>query len=351
MSCIKITNRKRISVAMCCGLLLISIGLIHSEPEQGGASPITPAFPDNTQSSAFENLIKALRGTDSYERHRAAVALGRSGNSAAVEPLVEALEDPDYLLRSFAAEALGNLHDSRALNPLVKALADDNQRVRRSAAEALGSLRDPKALDSLVKLQTDNSVLVRRSVAIALGNLGTAEAVKPLIKALSDVDGYVSDGAVVALTNMGKVGIPNLVNALADWNLGPKVSEILRALDWQPSSDEDRVHSYVAERNRNALLNDWDTVRKVLVSDAKTDDEAQVNNAVFALVGLGQENALDDLAEILRVRNSPEIAKVFLNSGNARLSAIAREWMREHSVEIKSENAAGTVTWGSLQSS
>jgi HEAT repeat protein len=297
----------------------------------------------------FEKLLKDLREGDSYEKHNAAAGLGKSGNPAALEPLILALNDNDYLVRSFAASSLGHLNDARAVDPLIKMLKDENQRVRRSAAEALGILRNPKALDALVTLQADDSVLVRRSAAMALGSLGIPEAIDPLIRGLRDPDSYVSDGAFIALVNMGSIGIPKLVQALADWSLGPKVAAVLKDLGWRPSTGEEGIRFYVATRDKQALLKNWETARKVLVSDANGGSSLQVQNAVLALIGIGQEEALDDLAGILRSRNSPEIARAFLDCGNSRLSDVARAWVREHGAEIRSAGIDPAVTWGHLQ--
>jgi len=305
---------------------------------------------NNGEDQEFDSLLKALREGDSYKRHDAAVGLGKSGKAAAVEPLIQALSDQDYLLRSFAASSLGHLNDARVLDPLIKTLADENQRVRRSAAEALGNLGNPKALDALVKLQSDEDVLVRRSAATALGSLGVVEAVDPLIKALGDKDSYVDSGAAIALTSMGSIAIPKLAKTLADWTLGPKAAAILKSLGWQPSSDEERIRFYVATRDKLALLKEWETAHKILVSDANGGNNRQVHNAVFALIGIGQDESLDDLAGILRAKNSPEIAQIFLNCGNSRLSEIGRAWTSEHGIEAISAESSGAVTWGNLPS-
>ncbi len=305
---------------------------------------------DDSQDREFESLLKALRDGDSYEKHNAAVGLGKSGKAAAVVPLIQALNDQDYMVRSFAATSLGHLNDERAVDPLIKSLGDENQRVRRSAAEALGSLRNPKALDPLVKLLGDENVLVRRSVVMSLGNLGIAGAVDPLIGALGDKDSYVSNGAIIALTSIGSMAIPKLANILADWTVGPKSAAILEALNWQPSSDEERIRFYVATRDKQALLNNWEITRKILMSDANEGNSRQANNAVLALVGIGQDESLDDLAGVLRTKNSPGIARIFLNCGNSRLSEVARAWTSEHGTDAKSADIGDSVTWGNLQS-
>jgi HEAT repeat protein len=329
--------------------LLISQDLLIGKPCFQNPPVISLSAANSEQNQEFEDFLKALRSDDSYERQRAAIALGKSGNPAAIDPLIKALTDEDTFVRSFSAVALGNFKDPRVLDPLIKALEDGNQRVRRSAAEALGSLRNPNALDPLVKLLNDENVFVRRSAAQALGDLGNPKAVDPLMKALGDRDDYIRTGASIALTAIGSAGIPKLVNALGDWTLGPRVAEILKSLSWQPASDEEIIRYGVASRNKEALSRNWATAKKVLISDANSGNSAQAENAVYALIGIGQEETIEELAAILRTKGNLEMAGAFLESGNARLSELARNWAAEHGKVIKAREDSGIVKWGEIK--
>ena len=310
------------------------------------AGPPTAGNPKNQE---LENNLKILREGESYEKHRAVIALGSSGNPAAVEPLVKALGDSDFFVRSFAATALGNLKDPRAVAPLIKALSDENQRVRRSAAEALGSLGRREALDPLIKALDDENVFVRRSAAQALGNLGDPAVLDPLIGVLRDSESYVWNGASIALMHLGNSGIPKLINALGDWTLGPRIAEVLKSLNWQPSSDEEKVRFDVACRNKQALSQNWDIARKMLFMDANGGNSRQAENAVYALIGIGREEALDALASVLRKKGSLEMASAYLKSGSTGLAEIARNWAKEQGKEIPPGDNAAPVQWGSLR--
>ncbi len=92
---------------------------------------------------ATEPLIKALKGTDSYMRERAAWALGRVADKRALKPLVQALEDKNHQVRYWAVWALGEIRDQQVLQPLVSALADKDDEVRRIAYDTLEKI-NPK---------------------------------------------------------------------------------------------------------------------------------------------------------------------------------------------------------------
>lgn len=312
---------------------------------------VSSAAADGQASDEFESLLKALQGSDAYERHRAAIALGRSGNPKAVDPLVAALADQDPFVRSFAATALGNLGDRRAVPPLIKALTDKEMIVRRAAVTALGGLKDADAVDPLIQRLDDESPLVQRAAAEALGDLGDPKAVPFLLKALKSEDLYIRNGAALALSKIGGAAVPGLVRALGDRDAGPAAAEILRSLNWQPASDEEKVRFDVARRNIKALLDNWDNVRKVLLSDTENGDDSRVQNAVYALIGIGRDDVLDELDKILRARGTVEMAAAFLQSGNARLSKAAESWAKEQGKEIKSGNNPEAVLWAGWRTS
>jgi len=336
--------------AAICFTLLVLYGPLHGKASVQNAPVTSSAEMNDPQNPELEPYLKALRGEDATEKHSAVISLGKSGNPAAVEHLIKVLdEDDDYFVRSFAAIALGNLKNPRALEPLTKALGDEHQRVRRSAAEALASIKNPNAIDPLIKALKDENVLVRRAAANALGKIGDPKAVNPLMEALGDADSYIWTGASIALAEIGSAAIPGLVNALSDWALGPKAAETLNSLNWQPSSNEEKVRIDVAKRSKEALLQDWEFTKKILVADANSGNTRMAENAVYALIGIGREDAVDPLATILQTRGTAEMAKAFLESGNARLSELALNWAKEHGKEIRSGEGAGILRWGEMK--
>jgi HEAT repeat protein len=310
----------------------------------------TSSFQPNAQSSQkLQDLIATLKKGDSYDRHRAIIALGASGDKGAVDPLIKALGDNDYFVRGFAARALGNINDPDAVLPLIKALDDEYPLVQQSAAQALGSLKDSKAVDPLIKALDSNNYLVQRSAAMALGELGDAKAVDPLIKLLGSNDTFIQSGAATALFNIGEPALPKLVAGLCDWTIGPKAVEILKDLKWQPSSDQEKVWFDAARRNKQSLAANWEVVKKVLLNDANSENINKVQNAVFALISIGRDEAIDALVEILGKKGNVEIANAFADCGNAALSESGRKWLRDNKAESKSRSKTPIVQWGEMK--
>jgi HEAT repeat protein len=93
----------------------------------------------NTVENQYEDLI--VRG-------RAALMLGKLGDSRAVDALIRALDAPGFQTPLYAAEALGKLGDSRAIEPLMMIAANGRDKVRETALEALRRLGyDPDATE------------------------------------------------------------------------------------------------------------------------------------------------------------------------------------------------------------
>lgn len=307
---------------------------------------------DAQTTGKIEDLITKLQKGDVDERQRAAIALGTEGGANALEPLIGALDDQDDFVRDFAVKALGNIGDSRALEALVKALKDQSMLVRRSAATALGNLGDPAALDPLIETLNNGYFMVRRSAARALGNLGDPKAVDPLIEALGDKDVYIQNSAVFALTEIGEPALPKLISALGNWTIGPRAAEILQNLNWAPSSDQEKIQFDVAKRDKQALLDNWETAQKVLLADAKSENNLQAQNAVFAMIGIGQDELVEELVRILGERGDAKMAKAFLHCGNDSLIEAARDWTARHKEEeIEQDNAEVIVEWGGMSAS
>jgi HEAT repeat protein len=332
--------------------LLISQGIWVEKSYCKNVPSISLSEQNEKVDPKIQDIIKALQEGNADERQRAAIALSTSQNASAVEPLIKALEDKDDFVRDFAVRALGSLGDPRAVEPLIKSLDDKSILVQRSAARALGSIGDPKAVEPLIKAMNNKDILVRRSAARALGNIRDPRAIDPLIKALGDDDIYISNAAGVALTDIGSTAIPRLVDSLADWTIGPRAAEVLKSLNWQPSSDEDRVRFDVAQRNKQALLDNWDIAQKILIKDANSENIRQVQNAAFALIAIGRDEIVDELIRILREKGNGKMAKAYSDCGNASLAEAARDWAKNHGEDLdKAENEGLIVEWGKMSSS
>lgn len=299
----------------------------------------------------IQEILKRLQSGEAYERQRAAIELGNLRDSGAVTALIEALNDEDDFVRNFAARSLGELKDSRAVAPLIQAMQDKNLLVKRSAVESLGFIGDSKAVAPLMEVARNGDDIVRRAAIEALGRIGDPGAIGVLIESLRGDDIFLQNGASVALTTIGEPAVAQLVETLRDWFAGPRALKILDGLKWKPSTDEDRVWFYIASRNIKSIMENWDTTRKVLLESAESGDSGRIENVVFALIGIGQSDAVEELLKIMEQSGTQAIAKAYIDSGNDTLIEAARNWISRTGTKMNNESQQPVVLWGSMKSS
>jgi len=221
--------------------------------------------------------------------------------------------------------------------------------------EALEVIGRP-SVDSLVDIVRDSHYPIRfRINAVnSLSNIGGSEAVAGLIEALynNDFRDYFNDRCVnvtYLLRKASKSHIPNLLFALPDWHYGPQVLIVLEELGWLPLTDLDKIHYYIACRDGKALLCNFDNTRRILLDDVKSGNTRKVENAVYAFVGIGREEILQEIVEILEAQGTKDMAIAFLNCGNKTLAEAARSWAYRHGYTII-PGGPYIVGWGSMLS-
>jgi len=316
------------------------------------APGLQAAGPAAASDPQLEGLIQRLRGDDAYERQRAAIALGNLRDPRALEHLVAALGDEDVFVRNFAARSLGQLADEGAVGPLIRALGDENLLVRRSAIGSLGILGSAEAVEPLIGVvRGDGDGIERRAAIEALGRIGDPKGIDPMIEALREGSIYIRNGALTALAGIGPAARPKLVTALSDWIAGPWVVEVLEDLQWQPSSEEERIWFDVASRNGRSILENWDAAKRVLAASAGSGDGREVYNAVVAFIGVGRDETIDELIAIIREKGTVTMAEAFIGSGKDALVDAAREWARRHGAEVDAAAGSPVVEWGALEPS
>jgi len=251
------------------------------------------------QTDRVSRLISELKGKNARVRHRAAEELVKIG-APAVEPLIAALKDPDSPVRVGAVGVLGNIKDPRAVEPLMAALKDPDSGARGGAAVALGKIKDPRA-------------------------------VEPLMAALKDMDSGVRGGAVEALGEIGPPAAEPLIAALKDPDSG-----VRRSAAWALGDIKD-------PREVSVLLAAW-----------SEPDLAVIAAASSFFIGRGEPGSEDTLIRALNAQGDSRTVMLFLNSGNSKLEAAAREWAAANSnqpltIVIAGGGSVHFVRWGSAR--
>ncbi len=125
-----------------------------------------------------KNLIAELRDVNKDKRRTAVMKLGMVGGDEAVRTLIMLVQNKheDLIVRGRAALMLGKLGDSRAVTALIEALDAPGYQTPLYAAQSLGKLGDPRAIPSLVRLLDTDHEKFREAARESLQRLGYFEA-------------------------------------------------------------------------------------------------------------------------------------------------------------------------------
>lgn len=123
-------------------------------------------------------LLAELRDVSKEKRRTAVMKLGMMGGERAVRALMMAVQNDneDLIVRGRAALMLGKLGDTRAVDSLIRALDAPGHQTPLYAAEALGKLGDPRAIRPLRQLASNGRDKVRAAALAALEKLEQMEA-------------------------------------------------------------------------------------------------------------------------------------------------------------------------------
>lgn len=295
---------------------------------------------------AAEPLITVLQSGDQQIQDLAMQALVRI-DSVAVMPVINAFQIPESKCRNKMADILGRIGDRRAVEPLIKALHDGDRDVRWRSVEALGRLKDSRAVEPLLVELREETGWLSKDIAWSLGEIGDKRALEPLIAIVNDRNNEVRRRAVEAL---GKIddqrAIPVLVSTLSDWSLSGSAAEALTKLGWEPRSVEDKIHLWVAKKDKKNLVRSWDQTRQVLINDIKSDVPWVIENALCAFVALGRTGTSQDLANLLYASGTRNMAQGYVNSGMETLSVLAMDWAHKKGYKVWKTGEAAPVRWG-----
>jgi len=290
------------------------------------------------------------RKTAKATRKQAIWYLLETQDPARIPTLIRASKDRDEEIRWEAVAALQNIQDAKAEAALADALKDKAQEVRRQAATGLANMKSLKAVPGLVAALKDKDERVRREAVEVLSDIKSKDSVPALIAALTDSDTEVREQAAKTLGSIGdKRGVKALVENLTDWRCGPTVAEALSELSWSPKTDREKIHFFVANRSGEDLREDIALTKRVLFADMDSGNARRTENAVFALISLGDTGLIPVLIKKLKTRGSKVLAEAYLNCGQDELAAAAEEWSKSRGYRInRGVEGAPAVSWGQM---
>jgi HEAT repeat protein len=287
---------------------------------------IAEVFGISKDRSAAAALLDALHGEFFTVRSRAAIALGRMGETKAIEPLLALLKDREDEVRIAACLALGFFKDPSTFDEITTVLLDDPKiEVRQAAAMALGNTQHPKAIPflmealrdpfwwyereaqagdlfsaiekmgemavaPLIEALKDSEGAVRKYAALVLGRIADPRAIEPLGMALYDLHHDVGKAAAEALVHFGVASFEILVEALDH----PEMWIRIHSVDVLPQVKEPRVGLI--------LLEMW------------KDPEREVRKHVIQAMG-----------ELKDLRTIPVLQEIMNNRADREFHALAKE--------------------------
>jgi hypothetical protein len=149
-----------------------------------------------------------------------------------------------------------------------------------------------------------------------------------------------------AMVKMGPVAFPYLTKILKD-RYDVNVAIALGQLDWEPVTEEEKIAYFIAIKDEVGLHANWAVTKRVLLVNANSGDPYKVDIAVRVIMGLGQEDGVDVLINILDNHGTKKIAEMYLNCGHPRLADAAGDWAFRHGYAMFTSGGGDAgVTWG-----
>lgn len=283
-------------------------------------------------------LIELLKDDNSVVAVHAALCLARRGDSATADLVLDALDRDEVYTQWYP----GPIDDSEYNSGFAKA-AGIHPEVRFRLLKRLVS-----------KDYGDEGDARRMLRALAFGG---REAVEPLLSVFMEKSAKIDAiacQAAYSLINLGAtecyaVLVERIRPWLLDWSNGNTAADLLKRMDWTPSSAAESVHFAVAARDGASLTGNWEATRTVLISDLASGDRAMIENALYAFIGIGNPVILQDLLTVLESEGSGALAEAYLNCGRIELVDAAKRWATDHDFSIRTGPGNAPVGWGQFR--
>lgn len=122
----------------------------------------------------IKGILSELRDINKDKRRTAVMKLGMMGGEEALRALIRTLENEyeDLIVRARAALMLGKLGDTRAVGSLIKALDAPGYQTPLFAVQSLGELGDTRAIEPLLVVLENSKDKLHEATIIALERLG-----------------------------------------------------------------------------------------------------------------------------------------------------------------------------------
>jgi len=349
-----------------------------------------------------EDLKRLMADQNLQVRIWAAFALSRIGNPLEINFLIEALEYDDLLTKAEAACALGETENGRTIGALVafwgkslKMEKEFKQKDRKgkkltefhfsnigkftpgelesAVRDSVGKVGTP-AIKYIVLLLSNEDEYVRKKaayfleskkwepkskeeqVSLMVASKKWRECVKFGKKASTYLIHYLEDdyreirGKIAYC--LGEIGnesdAESLIPLLTDWHNRREIASVLTQLKWQPKETEERIYFWVASGNRSELKNSWGLTKFVLLKDIEAKDYFTIENALYAFIGIGNEEIIPELVKILRTKGNKTMAEAYLNCGHQKLRGEAEMWAQRHGYSVKAGKGASPIGWGKM---
>ena len=232
-----------------------------------------------------EAHIDRLSDPDSQVRLKASYKLVDIG-SAAIEPLLERTRGGSDSLHYIAAQIFGRIGDLRAVPFLLSHIKNNNPHIRKETVLALGMMNKPDLAGPIADLLRTESVDIVRGAAVeSLANLQDTTVVPDLIRALSDSAAVVRRHALTGLHRR--------------WTAAAEDPAIAALHD----SDE-QVRYIAAQLVGNRFIEKAVFDLRLALIDTSMWVRVEAANA---LSKLGALEAVDELIDVMRTRDGPDV--------------------------------------------